>query len=108
MTMYGCSIDQRLMLPRRRRTSSGTAGSGRNAVALDDIAGSRLPLVHLVGRHAGHAGERPRAQGPEPCAHYSDAERLPDNLRDRHESPHKTPLGPGTRERNASFPATAI
>src|SRR5215467_1340312 len=48
------------MLPRACLTVSGTGGSGRNAVALHDhVAGSRLPLVRLVGRHADHAGERP-------------------------------------------------
>src|SRR5215467_5682505 len=48
------------MLPRACLTVSGTGGSGRNAVALHDhVAGSRLPLVRLVGRHADHTGERP-------------------------------------------------
>ena len=59
--MYGCSIDQRLMLPpRARRFSSEGSGSGRgNAVALDDdIAGSRLPLMRLVGHYADDAVQR--------------------------------------------------
>src|SRR5262245_15511147 len=48
------------MLPRPRRTSSGTSRLGRNAVTLHDhVAGPRLPFVRLVGRHADHAGKRP-------------------------------------------------
>src|SRR5215472_5094123 len=108
MMMYGCSIDQRLMLPRTRRTSSGTAESGHNVVALDDIAGPRLPLVRLVDRHVDHAEDRPRAQVPEPCVHYSDAERLPYSPRDRHKSSHQTALELRTRKRNGSRSATAI
>src|SRR6266545_6578662 len=57
--MYGCSIDQRLMLPRPRLTSSGTSRSGCNAVPLDRDAAAHgwLParLSRLVDIH--HASQ---------------------------------------------------
>src|SRR5215470_18926608 len=57
--MYGCSIDQRLMLPRARLTSSGTRCSRLKAIALhDDVARRGLPLMCGVGRHADDALQR--------------------------------------------------
>src|SRR4029453_3297626 len=60
MTMYGCSIDQRLMLPRSR--SGGAAAvrsSGLNAASHDDeSAGLRVPFVRLVGHDRHRPGER--------------------------------------------------
>src|SRR5512132_15285 len=54
--MYGCPIDQRLMLPRARLTSSGTSASRLKAVALhDDVAGPGLPLMCSVSGHADDA-----------------------------------------------------
>src|SRR5215468_2425119 len=59
--MYGCSIDQRLMLPRARVTSSGTRRSRVKAVALhDNVTRRGLPLMRGVRGHADDALECPR------------------------------------------------
>src|SRR5512145_331970 len=59
--MYGCSIDQRVILPRPCAATSGTGRSAGKAVVLhDDIARAQLPQVRRVARHADHTFERPR------------------------------------------------